>query len=116
MLKMTPQSQNRIQKPSGAATAATVSLQNSPRLMLNGSALESRQPFTDKKMNTSLDFAVDRDRFNISVNEIVKSNLRRTTGDSVFGISGYHIPNTNVVNSRPRTTKFTNYKFPHYIE
>lgn len=42
--------------------------------------------------------------------------MRKTTGDSVFGIAGYHMPNTNIITQRPRTTKFTTYNIPHFID
>lgn len=42
--------------------------------------------------------------------------MRKTKGDSVFGISGYRLPNTEILTGRPRTTKFTNYNVPHFID
>ena len=42
--------------------------------------------------------------------------MRKTDGDSVFGITGYHLPNTELVTGRPRTTKFTHYNVPHFID
>lgn len=42
--------------------------------------------------------------------------MRKTSGDSIFGITGYHMPNTNILTQRPRTTKFTTYNAPHFID
>eukprot|EP00347_Sterkiella_histriomuscorum_P004088 403361797 len=67
----------------------------------------------EKRQNQSVDFV---DRCSISIQDIIKSNMRQTTGDSVFGISGYHLPNTNIITQRPRTTKFTTYNVPHFID
>ena len=64
-------------------------------------------------MNNSVDMAV---RYTVSIQDIVKSNIRKSNGDSVFGITGYHLPNTELVTGRPRTTKFTTYNVPHFID
>ena len=40
--------------------------------------------------------------------------MRRTNNDSIFGIEGYTIPKTAVLN--PRTTKFSRFKVPHFID
>ena len=63
--------------------------------------------------NTSIDFV---DRNPISISEIVKSNMKHTNPDSMFGIKGYTIPHTDLITSRPRTTKFSKYSVPHFID
>lgn len=67
----------------------------------------------DRRLNQSVDFV---DRCNVTIQEIIKTSMRRTNGDSVFGISGYHLPNTELITARPRTTKFTTYNVPHFID
>ena len=54
--------------------------------------------------NTSMGFV---DRNPISVNDIVKSNMKHTNPDAVFGIKGYNIPDTSLLMATPRTTKFS---------
>ena len=64
-------------------------------------------------MNTSMDFI---DRCPVSVQEVVKSNMKRTNPDQVFGIAGYRIPHTDIALSRPRTTKFSKFNVPHFLD
>ena len=52
----------------------------------------------------------------MSIQDIIKSNMKKTKGDSVFGIEGYRLPNTEILTGRPRTTKFTTYNIPHFID
>ena len=45
--------------------------------------------------------------------------MRRTNAsgtDSVFGISGYKLPDTSLLMFRPRTTKIAKYNIPHFID
>lgn len=52
----------------------------------------------------------------ISVQEIINSSMRRTNNKSLWGIEGYKLPDTSLITLRPKTTKFINFKQPHYIE
>ena len=42
--------------------------------------------------------------------------MRKTGNKSAFGIEYYQMPDTSIITQRPRTTKFTTYKFKHFIE
>lgn len=64
-------------------------------------------------MNNSIDFI---DRNPISVQDVVRSNFRKTKGDQSFGIANYSLPSTDLVTSKVRTTKITNFKVPSFIE
>lgn len=60
------------------------------------------------------------DKNPLSVQEIIRSNMKKTNAGSgsgqPFGIEGYRIPDTSLLAYRPRTTKISKYNIPHFID
>lgn len=70
-------------------------------------------PVSRREMNKSIDFI---DTNPISVQDVVRSNFRKTKGDQAFGITNYSLPSTDIVTSKVRTTKIANFNVPHFID